>query len=196
MSKTVKIIIGVIIVLLIVCVCAAGVTFYSAKQIVSQSFTFQEDPEQVANVARGIVDYTLPPGYSEQFGMSIFGFDMVAFGRGQDFGESGGAIILLAQFPQSLGLDQAEMQRQMEQSIQQQSGRQLRGITVVDQVPVTIRDQAVTLTVSEGTDEKGNQVRQITGVFEGKGGTTMLMIMGNPQQWNQAEIDAFINSLH
>jgi hypothetical protein len=36
----------------------------------------------------------------------------------------------------------------------------------------------------------------ITSVFDGKGGTIMLMIMGNSQTWSQNDVDSFIASLN
>ena len=181
--------------LIALCVCIGISAYVGGQYVLEQNFAVYEQSAEIAEMAQGIVDYRLPPGYTEQFGMSIFGFDMAAFGSPNLQNGAGGTLILLAQFPKSLGLNQDDMQQQMEEALQQQSGQNDMQLAVVGQTTAIIRDQTVPLVIREGTDDEGHQIRQITGVFEGKGGTVMLMIMGSIQQWDQNAIDTFIASL-
>ena len=191
MTKGTKIALGIVAALVLICICVGiggFIGLYFVGDQVTQSVA--EQPEEVAVIADGIADYDLPPGFSESFGMSLFGFDMVAFS-----GSDEQQVILMMQFPRAAGLNQAQMEQQMEQSMQQQMGRQNFNLEVVDEITTTIRDETVTLTVREGTDDQGQGLRQLTGVFPGKDGTVLLMIMGSQQNWDQAGIDAFIASI-
>jgi hypothetical protein len=194
MSRNAKLIIGIIGSFVVLCLCAGVLAFFvfrSATPLLEQAVSMTEDAAEVAAIASGIVDYSLPAGYQEAFGMSFFNFDIVAFSSSA----SRRHMIMLMQMPPGAGLDQADMERQMEQSLQQQMGRRNYRVQVVDEITTTIRDQPVTLTVSEGTDDEGTAIRQVAGVFEGKNGVVLLMIMGPQQGWDQAGIDAFIASL-
>jgi hypothetical protein len=197
MNRNTKIAISIVAGLVFLCICIGGIMAYvamnKAGQVIGEAVegVVAEDPAEVAQIAQGIVDYKLPPGYREQFGMSFFGFDMVAFGPA----ESTDQMIMLMQFPESAGLDQAEMEQQMKQSLQQQKGQQDIPMQVVDQTQKTIRDQPVTLTVSEGTNSDGTVMRQMSGVFQGKNGVVLLMVVSDKQNWDQGAFDAFIASL-
>ena len=194
MSRTTKIVLITVAILVILCVCVcagSSIAMRAAGPLMQQFTSMTEDPHEVAQIAHNIVDYQLPRGYREQFGISMFGFDMVAFGP-ENFTDQ---MIMLMQFPQFAGLNQAEMEQQMRQSLKEQTGQQDINWQVVDQLDATIRDQRVTLTVQEGTDSKGTVYRQMVGVFGGKNGTAMLMIMAEKQHWDQRAVNAFLASL-
>lgn len=191
MSRNSKIILVVAGVLILICICGcAGIFFFmqSAGQFLERSAV--TDPTEVAAVANSISEYELPAGYSEQFAMNLFGFSIVAF---TDQTEQ--MFIMLMQFPEIAGLDQAEMERQMREAVQQQSGTGDIQVETVEQTTAIIRDQEVQLTISEGTDAEGTSVRQVTGLFQGRGGPTLLMIFGPTQGWDQAAVEAFLASL-
>ena len=195
MSRTTKIVIGVIVGLIVLCgcCCLAGsiATPMLLGPLMEQAASTTEDPQEIAQIAGRIVDYQLPADYGEQFAMSFFGFDIVAFGKD----DMSGQVIVMMQMPEMFGLDPDEMMREMEQSLQQQTGQKFGELRYVDTVQTTIRDQNVTLTVQEGTDENGTTIRQVTGIFSGKNGITMLMIVGPTQTWDQQMVDEFLSSL-
>jgi hypothetical protein len=195
MNRTTKIVIGVIVGLLVLCgcCCLAGsvATPMLLGPVMEQAASMTENPQEIAQIAGNIVDYELPSGYTEQFAMSFLGFDIVAFGQ-EDMSEQ---IIILMQMPEMFGLNPDEMMREMEKSLQQQTGQQAVDMQYVDSVQTTIRDQNVTLTVQEGTDGDGTAIRQVTGVFAGQNGVAMLMIVGPTQTWDQEVVDTFLSSL-
>ena len=191
MSRNTKIVLGIVAAVLLMCVCVCAVGFLALQsmgQFLVQSTVTQ--PGEVAAIGDSIVTYELPPGYSEQFGMQLFGFSVVAFAD-----EAEDSLILLMQFPEFAGLDQAQMETQLREAIQEQTQTGDLDLQRIDQETVTIRDQEVVLAISEGTDEEGNEIRQITGVFEGRSGPTLLMILGPMDTWDQGAINAFLNSL-
>jgi len=195
MSRTSKIVIGVIVGLIVLCgcCCLAGsiATPMMLGPLMEQAASTTENPQEIAQIAGRIIDYDLPAGYGEEFAMSFFGFDIVAFTRD----DSSGNIIIIMQMPEMFGLDPDEMMREMERSLQQQTGQEIGNLQYVDTIQTTIRDQNVTLTVQEGTDANGTTIRQITGVFEGENGIAMLMIVGPSQTWDQQTVDEFLSSL-
>lgn len=191
MTRNTKIVIAVVVVLALLCICGCAAAFFflqSAGQFLERSAV--TNPAEVATIGDSIADYQLPPGYSEQFGMNLFGFSIVGF---TDQTEQ--MLIMLMQFPEFAGLSQEEMEQQMRKSVQQQAGIGDAQLEPVDQTTATIRDQNVQLTISEGTDSNGRSVRQVTGVFQGRGGPTLLMIMGPIDGWDQAAVDSFLASL-
>lgn len=193
MSRNTKIVLGVIGVIVAAC-CLLGVigAFLVprfAAQFAEQAFV--EDPAQAAEVGRSIIDYELPPGYREEGAMNVAGTRMVFIAS-----NSRNTAIMLMQFPAALSANPAEMERQMRQSLEQQSGRQGLELSTVGTEEVVINDRTVTLTTREGTDQNGSALRQVTGSFEAKNGAiAMMMIMGPIEGWNEAEIDQFIESL-
>ena len=195
MSRTTKIVIGVIVGLIVLCgcCCLAGsiATPMLLEPLMEQAASTTEDPQEIAQIAGRIVDYQLPADYGEQFAMSFFGFDIVAFGKD----DMSGQVIVMMQMPEMFGLDPDEMMREMEQSLQQQTGQKFGDLQYIDTIQTTIRDQNVTLTVQEGTDENGTTIRQVTGIFSGKNGVAMLMIVGPTQTWDQQMVDEFLSSL-
>jgi hypothetical protein len=193
MSRNMKIVLGVIGVIVALCcllgVVAAFLVPRFATQFAEQAFV--DDPEHAAEVGRSIIDYELPPGYREEGAVNVAGTRMVFITSA-----SRNAVIMLMQFPAALRADEAEMERQMRQSLEQQSGRQGLNLSTVGTEEIVINDRAVTLTTREGTDQNGAAVRQVTGAFEAKNGAiAMLMMMGPIDGWNEAEIDQFIDSL-
>jgi hypothetical protein len=51
------------------------------------------------------------------------------------------------------------------------------------------------MTAREGTSDRGEQLRQISGLFQGRGGPTMLMVTGEANAWDQEMLDSFIASI-
>jgi len=69
-------------------------------------------------------------------------------------------------------------------------------LELVDKQTATIRGQPVELFIYEGADREGTPVRQVVSqLFEGKSGLVMLLIMGPEAGWDQAEVEAFLQSI-
>lgn len=187
MSRTTKIVLIVVGVLLVLCVggaCGAVVLFgtFANKAIV-------KDPAKVADLAHSISDYDLPSGYREQIGMNILNSSFVIIG-----GSPSRPMIMLMQFPAGEQVDQATMEIQMQQAMQQSRRQQNQQLIVVGHRTVSIRGQEVDLTISEGRSSN-SAYRQETGIFQGKGGPTMLMIIAPSVSWDQGIVDSFLASM-
>ena len=194
MSRTTKIVIGIVGGLLLLCCLGIGLAALLLPRAV-QNFaenSITDDPEQVAEVGQSILDYELPPGMQEEGAMGFAGIKMVFItaGPGND------AMVMLMQFPAIMQANEEDMRRQLEDAMTQQSGQQQFNMEVVSEDEVVINDQNSVLTTLEGTDENGNSIRQITGVFESKtGDPAMIMAISPIAAWEEANIDEFIESL-
>lgn len=177
------------------CLCAVVVavfTFYKVGQRVQDGM--KTDPESASQAAHAIVDYELPAGYQEQMSMDLMVYTFVMIGPEPQNSRSG-PLIMLARFNE-MGANSEDMERQIQQSFEQQSG--FRGLTmeIVEVRKVTIRGDEVEVTTFEGTDDNGLVMRQLITAFPAKNGTGMLMIMGPAQYWDKDVIDQFVESIH
>lgn len=188
MSRNTKIALVVVASLAVICLglCGAGVLLLPrlAGSVVSQQ------PADARRIAADIADYTLPPGYSEVMGMNMLVYKMVAIAP-QDMSRDGMIFMLMG--TNAGGASHEEMERQMQQSFQQQFGRSGSQMQVVGQERVTIRDQAVTMTIAENDDSP--KMRQAVGTFEGKNGLVIVMVTGAADGWDNALMRDFLNSI-
>ena len=178
------------------CLCAIGISAFIFMRVGQQVREgVKTDPEEAAAAAHAIADYELPEGYREQMAMDIMFYTMVMIGP--DTVDSSSAstqpLIMLAQF--QFGMNQEQMEEQMRQAAEQQAGRRGLAMEVVETKEMTIRGTETEVIIYEGTDQSGIVMRQLITTFPGKGGTAMLMIMGNVQNWDEEEIDTFIESI-
>jgi hypothetical protein len=193
MSRNGKIVLGIVCAMLALCLCGAVATVLVAVPIgrtVARGVV-TEGPE-LAATAGNIVDYTLPDGYREEFAFHLAGTSFVSI-RPQ--GEH--SHIYLFQLPGYADVNQDELERQMHQTMRRQSsyGMERVDVRTVGQTKVTIRGEEVAMSIGEGENSSGEPYREMRGVFEGRGGTAMLIIAGRTSEWDQAGIDAFIGSM-
>ncbi len=149
------------------------------------------DSTQTAKLAAEIAEYDLPPGYSEQSAMN-FGLTQTVVIAPDTRNKP---VIMLMQFAAG-GADPDVIRKQMEQSLRQSNSQPGLETKVVEEKEVTIKGETVILTVRESSDSLGNVLfRQMSGVFKGKEGLVMLMITGQPDHWDEEEIERFIESI-
>lgn len=197
MSKELKIVLVIIGVLLILC-CAIGGAFTFMVPRMAEDFmenAVVENPVEAAAVADEIIDHTLPAGYSAEMAMSFAGIRMVMIGS-DEFNNGQGLIMMLMEYPAAFAGNTEDMKQQMEDSFAQQSGIRANNMSEAYIEEAVINGQEVQLSVSEGTDNAGNEMRQVVGVFQSKSGApSVLMIMGDPNSWDTAAYNSFIDSM-
>jgi len=178
---------------LLFCCCAllvAFLIFRQAGRAISQGV--KTDPEEASQAAHEIVDYDLPDGYEERIAMDMLVYSMVMIGPESYQGNE--PVIMLAQFSPMAGNDK-QLEQQMVQAFEQQSGTKGLDMELVEVKDMTIRDEDTSVGIYEGTDQYGNSIRQLITTFSGKDGTVMLLIMGNIDGWDDDLVDAFIESI-
>ena len=190
MSSAAKILIGVIIGTMSLCLLAgaAGVwMFRSAGTAIGRGL--QSDQERVSKVSASIAGYDLPGGFSSAYAMQAGGFDLLSY-TGQD----GHSHVYFFQLPGGVRVEQDLLERQFNQNIQDQ-GNDNRRTVPVSQTAATVRGQETTLVVSEGVNSEGQAFRQATAMFEGVGGQALVVFERPVSSWDQAEMEAFIASI-
>lgn len=191
MSRGLKITLVVVaIALFLCCVAGLGVTLLGTR-LAGRAFI--TNPDRVAQVGADIAGYDVPPGYEEMFAMNLAGVKMVAIGPTDltaDF-----MVILLMQFSAGMEISRQEMERQMERAMAQQIGLGGADLEVVGRAQAFIKGESVTMTVREGVADDGDRLRQVTGLFQGRGGTAMLTVMGKETAWDQPLLDRFLASI-
>ena len=178
------------ILLFLCCVGGLGLTLLGTRLI---GRVFITNPDRVRAVGQQIADYDVPADYEEMLAMNVMGIKMVAIGSTTP--SPSFMMIVLMQFPRGLGVTQEEMERQIEQAMARQGGLGDADMTIVWQEETTIKGEPVTLTVREGTTGGGEHLRQMSGLFPGKGGPAMVMVIGETAVWDQPAVDLFIASI-
>ena len=175
--------------LFLCCVAGLGLTWLGTRLA---GRVFITNPQRVQAVGRQIADYELPAGYTEMFAMNVMGLKMVAIGPSASPDLT---MIMLMQLPAGIQVSREEMERQIEQALARQTGLDSAEMTSAGEEQAVIKGEPVTLTVREGATQRGERLRQVSGLFEGKGGPAMLMITGEVDAWDQAVVDRFIASI-
>ncbi|MCA9928469.1 MAG: hypothetical protein KC419_08330 [Anaerolineales bacterium] len=194
MSRNMKIVLGIIGGLLACCGAAVVITIIFLPRLASNfaEESFIEDPEAVAQIGESIADYELPGGFGEEFAISFAGINML-FASSQGDTNS---LIMLTSFPQAMEANREQMQQQMEQTFRRQIGRQDVHLVYKGSEEVVINGETATLTIYEGTDDTGVDIRQVSAIFETKNETPgMLMIFAPLDTWDEQGIDDFLSSM-
>ncbi len=175
MSCNTKIVLGILVGVLLLCVCVVGVVtlvgVITARGIVN---TVQEntnrEPAQVDEAAAKIADYETPEGFSPEFSMDIGGVNWVYYN-----GPQTDSHLILMQFPDSMHVDPEIMERQF-RDLDLPGGEKLP-ITDLGTRQVTIRGQDVTVKISEAVSgESGEVFHSEMAIFQGKGGQVLVSI--------------------
>ena len=197
MDKTTKTILIVIGSLLVLCACTVAILagtglwgFGKFVQFADRSTT--EDPQEVAQIASEIADFTIPEGFTTQYGLKISSLSMVQYTtRSED------TYIFLTQFPAGISINPDEMMRQIKDNIRNpQSPWYNTDMQLVEQKPVTIGGEETTLSFSQGTSDQGVPYHMVNAKFRGKGpGPSLLVIVGPADQWDTKMVEDFIASI-
>ncbi len=192
MTRGTRIALIIVVVLMVVCLCAAIATAFIMGPIRRQvGGIIQSNPADIAKVGSQIAQYEIPAGY-EQGGFSLLDYSMIVIAPKND---SSKPIFMLMQIPATASTSREEMERSFLQMGQQQAfGNQNLTLRPAGTTSATIRGKQVTLAVQEGTLQTGQGFREMIGVFDGNNGPAMLMIMGPIDTWDLKVVDQFIRS--
>ena len=190
MSRNQKIVVFIASLVLLSC-CACGlITFVVIPRLYENTIAGAADPAKAKEVAKQIADYTLPPTYQETVGMDVLVYKMVVIARA----DKQGFIITLMQFNSS-NVSREEIEQQLRSQSQLQGN--ISSMQLVGAENTTIKGQTVTLNVLEGDGSRNSNVRirQTQGVFQGKNGLVVLMVMGGKTGWDDGLMREFLSSI-
>lgn len=145
------------------------------------------DSQHVEELASKISDFTLPEGYTSEFSAEMAGYTLASYK-----GTSGPSHLYLIQSEKES--DGEELERMLTQLAPGSSDPNTR-LTVIENRPVTVRGQEVTLVISEGVNHEGDSYRQATVAFEGKNGPALLVLSESLELWNDETVDALLASI-
>jgi hypothetical protein len=185
-AKTIIIVIGIVA---FFCLFACGlITFVALRGASSFTRGIRTNPAQVILKADDIAEFEVPAGFNPASSIDILGLTFVVY---ENPGNNSAMVVL--QMPSRMELTDATIQ-QMEDQMQNQSGRRLTNVETIDEYETTIRGKPAKVIVQEG--EVNNQTfRQMLVVFEGKSGLAMIAITGPADSWDQAAYDDFVESI-
>jgi hypothetical protein len=192
-TRTVLIVIGVIVVLCACAVVAVFVTglwsFNRIARVAEQSVS--ESPQVAVRVGAEIADFEVPEGFGSPYSIHFGDVTMLNYQS-----RSERSHILLAQFPEGTSINVEEMLRLIEEgSGDPNSIWYNTDTTLLEQIPVTIRGRETVLNISEGTSSENVAYRSATATFQGRGGPALVMVAGPLSEWDQEMVEKFISSI-
>jgi hypothetical protein len=140
----------------------------------------------VSGTASQIADFTLPAGYSPEFAGRLGDYTAVSYSPGD-----GHSHLYLIQSRKAE--DQQKLSEMLTSLVPGSIDWQSR-MTVIESRSATIRGEDANVVISDGVNSAGQQYRQITAGFQGKGGPALLVIEEPLTRWNQETVDAFLAS--
>jgi Na+-translocating ferredoxin:NAD+ oxidoreductase RnfG subunit len=144
--------------------------------------------DTAVNIAAEIADFDLPADYVSEFSASLEGYTLVSYSPGDGHSH----LYLIQSENESDGEKLAGLVEQIAPGSYDPQTR----MTVIETRLVMVREQEVTLVISEGISSGGETYRQVAVPFQGKGGPALLIFSEPVTSWNQETVDVFIASIH
>jgi hypothetical protein len=199
MSGGAKLLIGLGVGLgILVLLCCGGViatVYYVSTKVMS------DQPQVIAEKTKEITQLEIPSGLQPRmsFDMTVpfFNRRLMLWTLYSDE-RTDSILVLFAMGNASAPRDQAEMQRLIDQALQQQHIPKPEAIKVKEthKKEVQIRNQTATFTISEGVGEKSGKPRiEVRGVFQGEPGPVMLWMNADAKKYPEKEIDKMLDSI-
>ncbi len=190
MTRKTKKLIAILAVLFMACVCCGGIALVSAWSL---NRAFVTEPDKAKALGQEIADYTLPEGYSEVFGMQLMGMELVAIAKNLNTPSS--MLIMMMKVPDTGNIDQTVLEKQIESTLQRQLSFQQLDLTLDDVETRTVNGEEVALTFCKGTDAAGADYRQMSTLFHSSKGQVLMVVQGTKAEWDQAALDAILDSI-
>lgn len=196
MSQTMKILLGVVALLMVCCVAGAIVVTVGGTMIAQEvEQSVSDSPEEAAATGQSILNYRLPQGYVEQGSFNMLGNTMVMIAP-EGGAPGGGIVIMLGTLSSLFAGDEEQMREQFQQALTQGGAAGNANFQVVETRDITINGSPTTLTVLEGTNEDGMEMRQASATFTTNDGSLgMVMMIGSVDGWETEADEEFLASI-
>lgn len=142
---------------------------------------------KVAISAAEIADFDLPNGFRPEFSANYEGYLLVSYDS-----KDGQSHLILIQSDKEAD---SEKLASMVGQIAPGSYDPQTGMEIVETRTTIVRDQEVTMYITEGVTPEGDTYRQMVVAFQGNGGPALVMLSEPVAQWNQELVDAFVASI-
>ncbi len=190
MSTAAKLIIGVVVAgCLGAVMCCGGVIWWG-----SQAISVTQDPDEIEEKLATIASIDMLDGWEPVMGMELnMMFEMQVAAYSPD--ETQESRMLLLMQMKMEGASDADLEMQMRMQMNQQGMNQEITIESSETRTFVIDGQERDFQFAVGADRNGNTVHQVTGVFRGRDGTAMLMMMEDDANWDEAAVEQMIESI-
>lgn len=159
------------------------------------------DSAKVEQNLVGTIDCTVPPGYHGLFGMNAMGVkmsvlapDSVTFGSGQ---QPKDIPLMIIAFQMPPGASKQQAKQQMQSQMQQQQGGGRMQVESQETINVKVRGVDVEAEKVVGVQQGQKMIQIFTMVDKSASDPTpiFLMFTGSADTFDQAALDAFLNSI-
>jgi hypothetical protein len=189
-AKILLIILAVVVIGAVLCCGGIGLFMYSNPPVKTTT-----SAAEITEKTNAIADIEILPGFNPVMAMDMNMYVMtmqMAFYDGQ-----GSGMLMIAQVQAPQGGDQAQMQQQMRQSMQQQNMGEQLTIKNSETKTVSIDGQDVDFLFSTATNAKDNSDwRQVTGAFPGKNGMAFMILQQPAEAFDEEEAVNMLESIH
>ncbi len=145
------------------------------------------DGDRVNEVAHGIADFDLPPGYMTDYAVDIGDYTFAAYKSDDEQSH-----LAFVEVPAGVIPDDEVIEGHVIGGWSRHSQHRATVLTIEEH---TIRNQPATLTISERVNGEGRLYRSAYLVFEGHNGTAVMVINQPAAVWNRTDVDRFIASI-
>jgi hypothetical protein len=146
-----------------------------------------EDPEAIAAAAGEIATFEVPAGYHPDYTAEFLDYTIVAYRPDDPHSH-----LMLVQAP--AGTDVDELRAAAEKAEVTPAHSRAAG-AVIDTPELTIAGQRVQAVVTEGVNGEGFAYRQISAIFDGRGGPALVTVTEPVSRWEWVRVNRFLESI-
>lgn len=159
---------------------------------VTTQFNMSMDPVKVREAANSIVDISLPDSYKPNFTGEVKAVKvkMAVFGN-----EEKQIALMLLSVPQEIVEKSSEKDEAVEKAGEASGGKIIK-TEKTEKKTFKVRGQDVDFVFIEGSDDKGQKRKQISGEFPGKNDQkAILMLFGSPDKLSEQDLQGLLETI-
>ena len=194
MNKTLKIILGIVVVISVLCL-AFSLTLLFGSQMGLDQFV-GKNPEKARGIGHSILDYDLPAGYNEKGGRDLGVIKMVVITpRGQEPQYLNQNMIIISTYPAALGLSKDQFRDELRLALLR-SAKNVTTLELVRNATTLVKGQELDFAVYESFGEYDDPARIIVSeVFTGNFDDIVILFAGPTNSWDQQMVNDFLASI-
>lgn len=166
---------------LLLCCGGGGFLYWGYKQ-----FNFTMNPAKVREIANGMLDVTIPEGYTPAMGMDMKQFNL-AMAMFADEKQNRG--IVLVKHPPGADINTQD------NAVKEAKGDRDFTVEKTEEKTFKLNGEDFKFVVQEGKDKNGKTMRQFMGDLDGKSGKVALMFFGNQENVTEEEFQKLLDTV-
>ena len=195
MSKTTKIVLGIVGIVVVLCLCLTSVGVVAGVWGISRTVTL--NPQKVQAAADEIMSYDMPPGYHNLFVMNLGIMKVLSITAiSKSPGMPTPPMIGITQVVMNAQLDPVRMRQVLLDSVNRNMRKNNVTLKLVKQEIIDLRGAPTEVFTFEGINDQGIQYRAVgTAYFPARNGVASVLISGETAAWDEQAMDNFIRSI-